>query len=112
MLEFVDSNLYFVQDENNFINPLLQIGSGFGSVEKVPDPAGQKSTDPTRSGSSISSLHPYHSCMDIISYPCSQEGMEDDERSNEDDDDVDEEENEEDDDVASRLGLILKCLNP
>ena len=27
MLEFVDSGLYFVQDENNFINPLLQVGS-------------------------------------------------------------------------------------
>ena len=23
-----DSGLYFVQDENNFINPLLQVGSG------------------------------------------------------------------------------------
>ena len=34
MLEFVDSGLYFVQDENNFINPLLQVGSGSGSVEK------------------------------------------------------------------------------
>ena len=32
MLEFVDYDLYFVQDENNFINPLLQVGSG--SVEK------------------------------------------------------------------------------
>ena len=32
MLEFVDSGLYFVQDENNFINPMLQVGSG--SVEK------------------------------------------------------------------------------
>ena len=32
MLEFVDSSLYFFQDENNFINPLLQVGSG--SVEK------------------------------------------------------------------------------
>ena len=32
MLEFVDSDLYFVQDKNNFINPLLQVGSG--SVEK------------------------------------------------------------------------------
>ena len=47
-LEFVDSGLYFVQDENKFIYPLLQIGSGFG--EKVLDPAGQKSTDPTGSG--------------------------------------------------------------
>ena len=28
MLEFVDSDLYFVQDKNNFINPLLQVGSG------------------------------------------------------------------------------------
>ena len=27
MLEFGDSGLYFVQDENNFINPLLQVGS-------------------------------------------------------------------------------------
>ena len=32
MLEFVDSDLYFVQDQNNFISPLLQVGSG--SVEK------------------------------------------------------------------------------
>jgi len=50
MLEFVDSDLYFVQDKNNFINPLLQVGSGSGSVEKItgsdPDPAGQKSPDP------------------------------------------------------------------
>ena len=34
MVEFVDSGLYFVQDENNFINPLLQVGSGSGSSEK------------------------------------------------------------------------------
>ena len=27
MLEFADFGLYFVQDENNFINPLLQVGS-------------------------------------------------------------------------------------
>ena len=26
MIEFVDSGLYFVHDENNFITPLLQIG--------------------------------------------------------------------------------------
>ena len=32
MLEIVDSDLYFVQDKNNLINPLLQVGSG--SVEK------------------------------------------------------------------------------
>ena len=36
MLEFVDSGLYFVQDEFNFINPM----------KKVSNPAGQKSTDP------------------------------------------------------------------
>ena len=48
MLEFVNSGLYFVQDENKFINPLLQVGSGSGFGEKVPDPdpAGRKSTDP------------------------------------------------------------------
>ena len=34
MLEFVDSGLFFVQGENNFINPLLQVGSGSGSVAK------------------------------------------------------------------------------
>ena len=32
MLEFADSDLYFVQDKNNCINPLLQVGSG--PVEK------------------------------------------------------------------------------
>ena len=32
MLEFVISGIYFVKDENNFINPLLQVGSG--SAEK------------------------------------------------------------------------------
>ena len=32
MLEFVDSDLDFVQDKNNLINPLLQVGSS--SVEK------------------------------------------------------------------------------
>ena len=52
---FVDSGLYFVQGENNFINPLLQVCSGSGPQKKqVPDsdPAGQKSTHPTGSGSS------------------------------------------------------------
>ena len=34
MLEFVDSGLYFVQDENNFINPLLKVKR----LKKVPDP--------------------------------------------------------------------------
>ena len=48
-LEFVHSGLYFVQDENNFIYPLLQVGFGSGSNEKIPDPAGKKSTDPTGS---------------------------------------------------------------
>ena len=28
MLEFVDSDVYFIQDKNNFINSLLQVGSG------------------------------------------------------------------------------------
>ena len=28
MLEFVDSDSYFVQDKNDSINPLLQVGSG------------------------------------------------------------------------------------
>ena len=27
-LEFVDSGFYFLKDENNFINPFLQVGSG------------------------------------------------------------------------------------
>ena len=34
MLEFVYSELYFVRDEKNFINPLLQVGFGSGSSEK------------------------------------------------------------------------------
>ena len=49
MLEFVDSDLYFVQDKNNFINPLLQVGSG--SVEKGAGSGGPKIT-----GSGSSSL--------------------------------------------------------
>ena len=40
MLEFVDFGLYFVQDENNFINPLLQVGSG--SDEKRTGSGGPK----------------------------------------------------------------------
>ena len=40
MLEFVDSDLYFVQDKNNFINPLLQVGSGSGG----PKNAGSRSS--------------------------------------------------------------------
>ena len=44
MLKFVDSDLYFVQDKNNFINPLLQVGSGSGSVEKITGSGGPKIT--------------------------------------------------------------------
>ena len=50
-LEFVYSGLYFVQDQNNFINPLLQVGSGSGSVEKSTGSGGPKIT-----GSGSSSL--------------------------------------------------------
>ena len=42
MLEFVASGLYFLQDENNSINPLLQVGSGSGSVEKSTGSGGPK----------------------------------------------------------------------
>jgi len=54
MLEFVDSDLYFVQDRNHFINPLLQVGSGSGSVEKSTGSGsgGPKITSSTGSGSS------------------------------------------------------------
>ena len=52
MLEFVDSDLYFVQDKNNFINPLLQVGSGSGSgsgsVEKSTGSGGPKITGSDR----------------------------------------------------------------
>ena len=44
MLEFSNSDLYFVQDVINFINPLQD--SDPDSMKKVPDPTGQKSTDP------------------------------------------------------------------
>ena len=53
MLEFVDSSLYFVQDENNFINPLLQVGSGSGSNKKS---TGSGSGGPKMNGSGSSSL--------------------------------------------------------
>ena len=43
MLEFVDSGLYFVQDENNFINPLLQVGSGL-AAEKPTQKNPKKTT--------------------------------------------------------------------
>ena len=41
MLEFVDSGLYF-EDKNNFINPLLQVESGSGSIEKSTGSGGPK----------------------------------------------------------------------
>ena len=53
MLEFVDSDLYFVQDKNNSINPLLQVGSGSGSSEKS---TGSGSGGPKITGSGSSSL--------------------------------------------------------
>ena len=37
-----DSGVYFVQDENNFINPLLQVGSGSLSNEKSTGSGGPK----------------------------------------------------------------------
>ena len=48
MLEFVDSDLYFVQVKNDIINPLLQVGSGSGSVEKI---TGSESGGPKITGS-------------------------------------------------------------
>ena len=35
MLEFVDSGLDFVQDENNFMNPLLRVGMGMGMATQL-----------------------------------------------------------------------------
>ena len=45
---YVDSGLYFVEDKNNFINPLLQVGSG--SVEKSTG-SGSESGGPKITGS-------------------------------------------------------------
>ena len=42
MLEFVDSGLYFVQDENNFINQLLQVGSGSSSLQRISNRSNSK----------------------------------------------------------------------
>ena len=42
MLEFVNSWLYFLQDENNFINPLLQVGTGSGEKSTGSGSGGQK----------------------------------------------------------------------
>ena len=46
MLEFVYSSLYFVQDKNYFINPLLHVGSGSGEKS-----AGSGSDGPKINGS-------------------------------------------------------------
>ena len=46
MLEFVDSGLSFVQDKNNFINPLLQLGSGSGSGRPNINGSESLSADP------------------------------------------------------------------
>ena len=46
MLEFVDSGLFFAQDKNNFINPLLQEGSG--SVEKSTGSGGPQNNGSDR----------------------------------------------------------------
>ena len=56
MLEFIDTDLYLVQDKNDFIYPLLQVGSG--SVEKTTG-SGSRSGGPkiTGSGSGSSSLN-------------------------------------------------------
>ena len=50
MLEFVDSGLYLVQDKNNFINPLLQVGSGSGS-RSIERSTGSGSGGPKITGS-------------------------------------------------------------
>ena len=60
-LEFVDSGLYFVQQENDLIYPFLQVGSG--SDKKIPDPAGKKSTDPEPPNTT-----PCRVCQDIYIY--------------------------------------------
>ena len=57
MLEFVLSELDFVQDENNFMNSLLHVRSGSGSGGQEINgirsgSGGPKSTDQTGSGSS------------------------------------------------------------
>ena len=62
-LEFADSGLYFVKDENNLIYWFLQVVSGSG--EKVTDPAGQKSTDPHPWIEYSVSERANHFCSDI-----------------------------------------------
>ena len=46
MLEFVDSDLYFVQDKNNFINPLFQVGSGGPKITGSGSGSGSSSLAP------------------------------------------------------------------
>ena len=62
MLEFVDSGLYFVQDENNFINPLLQVGSGSGSDEKSTGSEGPKINGSDRIRILIPDRNPCNQC--------------------------------------------------
>ena len=60
----VDYDLYFVQDKNNYINPLLQVGSG--SVEKSTGFGGPKVT-----GSGSSSLVKIiQICFNLLSHRC------------------------------------------
>ena len=60
MIEFIDSGLYFVQDENNFINPLLQVGSG--SAEKSTGSGGPKINGSDR----IQILIPSQYCVQLF----------------------------------------------
>ena len=68
MLEFVDSDLYFVQDKNDFINPLLQVGSGSGSVEKSTGSGsgGTKITGSDRIRILIPAFRAFHICVKSI----------------------------------------------
>ena len=60
MLEFVDPCLYFVKDENHFINPLLQVGSGSGSDEKSTGSGRPKINGSDRIRIIIPDNIPYH----------------------------------------------------
>ena len=70
MIEFVVSGLYFVQDENYFINPLLQVGSG--SDEKNTGYGGPKINGSDRIRILIPGLidvdTPISRCEDSYSY--------------------------------------------
>ena len=54
MLAFVASGLYFIQDKNNFINPILQVECGSGSNEKSTGSGGPKTNG---SGSMVKSYY-------------------------------------------------------